>query len=287
MKVTLGGDSWTGPAVDLRGRGVPAEAVAGAVRGEQAAVEGDALRVTCAPPGPVHEHVAVLRPGPSLSPRAALAAAARSRGHAAPQDAALAEVRAELADLPAPAVDLAPVRRRVAECGDEEAALRERAASLRGRVDALREVGGDGAGAEAALAEAEAALEETTRQLSEVATERVAAEQALQRARREARDAREVRARRLHLQDRAGNLAREARAHLAGLVHDAFARAVAAVPGEGRVGDRPGTFEGDPLVAALAVARVAAVAAPVTVACDRFPSAVAARACLDAPVVLV
>lgn len=320
MQVTLGGASWTGPAVDLRGTGVPAAAVAAAVRGEPADPD---LSVTCAPPGPVHEHVGVLRSGPSLSLRAALAAAARSRGHRAPQDEALEAVRADLADLPSPDVDLASVRRRVAERGDEEAALRERAAALRGRVAALREVEGrgdgtgdgsagaavdDAAGGTAdavvdgrvegvadgtadapgtALAEAEAALAETTRRLSEATTERVAAEQALRRARREAREARAVRARRLRLEDRAGNLARAARAHLAGVVHDAFARAVAAVPGAGRAGDRPGKYEGDPLVAALAVVRVADVDAPVVVACDRFPSAVAARACLDAPVVLV
>lgn len=276
--VVHGGTTWTGPAVDLRAVDLPAATVAAAVRGDS--VEAD-LSVTCAPPGPVHDHVVVLRPRPSLSLRAALAAAARSRGHRAPQDEALRRVRAELADLPAPEVDLAAARRRVADCGDEVAALRERAAALRGRVAALREVDADGA-----VAEAEAALAETVRRLSEATTERVAAEQALGRARRRAREARDVRVRRLGLEDRAGNLAREARAHLAGAVHDAFARAVAAVPGEGRVGDRPGVFDGDPLVAALAVVRVADVDAPVVVACDRFPSAVAARACLDAPVVM-
>ncbi|MEF8774315.1 MAG: hypothetical protein V5A37_06320, partial [Halobacteriales archaeon] len=61
---------------------------------------------------------------------------------------------------------------------------------------------------------------------------------------------------------------------------------VAAVPGEGRVPGAPATFEGDPVTAALAVARLADYRAPFVVEADRFATPAAATRILDGPVIL-
>jgi hypothetical protein len=70
-------------------------------------------------------------------------------------------------------------------------------------------------------------------------------------------------------------------------MHDDFAAAVAAVPGDAHVGDEPAEYEGDPTTAALAVARVAEVRAPLVVSCGRFRDADAAVDCLGAPVIRI
>lgn len=264
-------------AVDLRAFAFDATIVADAVRAANGA--DSPLSVDCPDPGPAHEHVGAITPDRGLARRAALAAAARSRGRAAPQDADLAAVRERLDALDPPSVDLRAARERAADASDAEAELRERVASLRGRVRALREVE-DAAGVGASLADAEDDLEAATRRLSEVETERIAAEQALARARERAREARETRRERLRLEDRAGNLRRAAREHLADWVADDFEAALESVP------------EGVPSATvrdALAVARVAALDAPVALAgdADPFGSAEAAARWLDAPVVLV
>jgi hypothetical protein len=85
----------------------------------------------------------------------------------------------------------------------------------------------------------------------------------------------------MRLEDRAANLERAARAHLVEQVETAYTDAVAAVPG--RTPANP--FEADGVTAALAIARVAALDAPVVLACDRFESAAAAASWLDAPVI--
>lgn len=273
MRVDRDGVGRAGRAVDLREAGVDAAAADRAVR--------EGTWVTCPEPGPVHDRISPVEPGTTLSVRAALADAARSRGAVAPQDEGLADTRAELAALDPPAVDCAEARRRVAEAGEREAALAERVSELRGRLTALEDAGG-GAAADDARSEREAAVE----RLAEVRTERIAAEQALSQARERAREARDARARRLRLEDRVKNLRRDARDHLAASVRDAFAAAVDAVPGRGEVDEDAG-FAGDPVTAALAVVRVADLDAPVVLACDRFDSPADAAARLDAPVLRV
>jgi len=271
VRVELDDEVREGRAVSLRDRDLSPESVARAVR------EGQ--WIACPDPGSVHERLSPVGPDASPSVRPALAAAARSRGLTSPVDDALAAARAELAALDPPPVDCEAARKRVAEAGERESALAERVAELRGRIDALGErEDGDGA-----TEEREAAI----RELSEVRTERIAAEQALRAAREAAEEARDARDRRLRLEDRVTNLRSTAREHLAAAVAPEFAEAVAAVPGEGRVADSPDGFEGDPVVAALAVVGVAAVDAPVVLACDRFESATAAAGTLDAPVLTV
>lgn len=272
MRVVVDGFVRSGRAVDLANFELAPAAVVRAVRGD-----GDELVVDCERPGPVHEHVGLLRRGISLRLGPALAAAARSRGLTAPQDETLATVRSRLDEFGVESVGLTDARERVAETGDATAVLRERVAELRGRLQAAREAG-------ETAADVESAHRDAARRLSEVETERVAAEQALDRARERARAARDGRERRLELEDRVGNLERAARAHLVDAMGDAFADAVDAVPGDATPGARPAEYDGDALTAALAVARVADVAAPIVLDCRRFDAPAAAANCLNAPV---
>jgi hypothetical protein len=270
MTVRVAGETLTGRVIDLHDSGLDgvtdAVTVAAAIRSDSSS-STPTVSIDCPAPGPVHEHVGVIRAGMDLRVRPALAAAARSRGHEAPQADELAAVQERLDSLDAPEIDLQRARRRVADASDAEAELRERVATLQGRVQALR----DGTGGPD-IEDAETELAEATRRLSEVETERIAAEQALARAREEAQANRERRRKRLRLQDRADNLRRAAREHLADTVREAFVDARESVP----AGDVADTEEsvGD----ALAVARTAEMDAPVVLAgeADPFGSAEAA-----------
>jgi hypothetical protein len=273
MNVVVAGRTYEGRAIDLDAE-VSAAAVVRAVRGE--AVDG--VSVSCPAPTPVHEHVGLIPAAGAFDLRGALAAAARERGHEPPQRGDIEDVRARLADFEVDGVDVAAIRRRVADAGDSEARLRERVATLRGRLQALRE-------RDAETTDVEAELEATVTELTEVETERIAAEQSLSRAEARARAVRDRRERRLELEDRLANLERAAREALADAIYDEFAAAVATLPGEGDAGAEPGAYEGDTVTAALGVARVAPLSAPVVLAANRFDDAATAATRLDAPVV--
>jgi hypothetical protein len=278
-----------GRAVDLREGSGPGSrfdpsAVAAAVRsGNEAGEENDegigSVVVDCPAPRAVHEHVGVVESGMGLRARTALAAAARSRGLSAPQDDELASVRADLADVEVPETDAVAARERLAGTESAVVAARERVAELRGRVQAAREAGRE-------TAELRDELAAAARELSERETERAAAREACDRAERRAREARDARERRRRLEDRAANLERDARAHLVDACRPEYARALAAVPGRAPSADGD-PFDADPVPAALAVARVARLRAPVVLAVDRFESARAAADWLDAPVIRV
>ncbi|MFB6078737.1 MAG: hypothetical protein ABEJ80_07155 [Halarchaeum sp.] len=259
MRATLDGRTYRGRALDLRGTGATAEGVARAARDPDGWLR-------CRRPGPVHEHVGVLD-GTGVDVERALAAAARSRGRVASSQAALADVREELDDA-APTVDgLSAARERVAETAADVERLRERVARLGGKVAALREAGAD-------AADVVDEHREATASLADAETERIAAEETLERLERAARDARDERARRLRLSDRERRLARAVRAELAHAVRSSFERARDALPT-------------GPRADALAVVRVARVRAPVALAGGPFERPARAAACLDAPVVLV
>jgi hypothetical protein len=273
MIVRVDGRQFEGDAIDVPG-GDPRR-IARAVADESVA----GVTVEAPDPGAVVREVSPVTPGVSLSVGTALAAAARSRGHEAPQDEALARVRDELASLDAESVDAAPARRRVAEVDDRERKLHERVAELRGRLAAHRER------EEGPPADLEKRLRASITELTEVRTERLAAEEAVERAERRARRTRDRRERRLGLVDRRDNLRRAAREHLIGQVGEAFVDAVHAVPGpdpDPGVGPRAVP---DEVSAALATVRLATVSAPVVVACDRFSSAEAAATTLSAPAI--
>jgi len=256
----------------------------------------------------------------------ALAAAARERGREHPLDDERRRLRAEL-EAAAVAVDdagdvsdaLAAARRRAAAAGADVERLRERAATLRGRLTQARERTGadteadtdievDSDAAQTDVDALRAEFEAATRALTEAETERVAADQALADAVERSRAARDARERRLHLRDTLTNRRREIRRDLAREVYPAFVDAVAAscsnaayvlggdsaahgtVSDESltvRPGDGPEDFDGDAVVAHAAAVRIADRAEPVVVAVDRFPSPGAAREWLRAPVVFV
>lgn len=279
MRLRVDGATFRGPAVDLGDRSIDPEAVAAAIRNDgRGAPCEPVVAVGCPSPGPGHESLSVL-PGESTI-RGLLAAAARSRGLAASVDRELAAVERELAAISVPSVDVAAARQRVAAATGEEERLRERVATLRGRLKERRDLAAD-------ADDVREAYREATAELADAETERVAAEQTLARAEERAREARERRDRRLALQDRRGNLRRRARAELAAAVHDEFSGALDAVPGRGAAGDAPGEYEGDRLTAALAAVRIADLAAPVVLApaTRRFASVQAAADRLGTPVV--
>jgi len=277
VRVRVGDVVRSGRAITLPDDADPGSVVE-AIRSPDDADAADGRIAVDAPePGPVHEHVGYVHPAMGLRTRTALARAARSLGVTTPYDEELESVRERLAAIDVGEEDVATHRRAVAETTAETERLREQVAAARGKLQAAREGGGDPA---AATAE----LESAVRQLSETETEGVAASQRLQRAREAARERRDRRERLRRLEDRAANLERDARAHLVGQLADRYGEAVAAVPGAEGVAD---PFDAGPPTAALAIARLAALSAPVVLACDRFCSAAAARRWLDAPVVRV
>lgn len=270
MRLVVDGETFEGRAIDVRGT-VTSETVANAIAGDAR----DGVSIDAPRPGPAHATLGVVPA--TATRRELLAAAARSHGDASPYDRELATAERRLRELSVPAVDVAGARKRVADAGQEQEALRERVATLRGRLVARRETGAE-------TADVEAELEDATRRLSEIETQRVAAEQALDRARERARVARETRERRLELQDHVGNLRRRAREHLAGEVREAVSDAVDAVPG-GDPGPEAGPLAVDDHTLHLAALRVATLEAPVVVTSDRFESAGDAADLLDAPVI--
>ncbi|WP_459193584.1 DUF7856 family protein [Halosimplex sp. J119] len=269
---------------DLRDRDIDPERLVTVIRGEgtvdEESSDEETLRVECPSPRRVHDHVGCLQPSMTLRVRTALAAAARSRGGEAPQDDELASVREQLSELTVPSSpDVQSPRERLAGTDAAVDRIRERVAALRGRVQAGREAGRD-------VSDLEAELAEATRELSEYETERAAAREALERAERQARESRDARERRRRLEDRRANLERSARAHLVGRIREEYEAAVAEVP-EAPTDGSDDPFEVDDVTAALAVGRVAALRAPVVLACDRFESVGAAAEWFDAPIVRV
>lgn len=259
------GTTCEGPVVDLRGVDTDARlspAVLDTAIAAGCPTPADVPRVHAPVPGPVHTHVSPLTPEVSLDRRAALAAVAVARGIETEYDGEIRATCRALRESPPEvgAAELREARRRAAEAGAETERLRERVATIRGRVEALRDAS-DGP----ALGAAEQSLSEATRELSEAATERVAADQRLSLLEARARDARDERDARFELEDRLGNLERAAREVRVETVEpefrDArrqFASQISAVSAANPAADSD-------LPDALAVAHIAPVAAPVVV----------------------
>jgi hypothetical protein len=268
MRIRVDGTVHEGPAVELSGVDLDSAVVVRAVRGEPAPVSVEAPG-----PGPLHDHVGHITPGRSLSTRAALAAAARSRGLESARNSELSRLRERVAAVDPDRVCTRDRRERLAEADETVDRLRERVARRQGRLRSRREAGED-------TADAERALTEAVRELSEAETERAAAEQALERARERRRAARDAREERLRLQDRIANLERAARRELADRLAEEFRVATRELPGGTGQG-----FDADPVSRALAVVAVGEPAAPVVLDCDRFPDAPSAAEALSARVV--
>lgn len=215
----------------------------------------------------LYEHVRVVAPGMSLPRRNGLVSAARSLGVETSVDAELDALEDELDALAKPVPSRVEARHRVAKTAETLDAKRERVATLRGR---MRETD-DGS--------LDAEYRDAIRALSEAETEHAAAREALGSARERARAARDIRDRRLRLENRAGNLQRRARRELLEAVRPRVDRAVSDVPGGAE------RFEdADEVSAALALVRVARIHRPVVVACGRFPDRDTAERWLETPV---
>ncbi|WP_050033372.1 DUF7856 family protein [Halorubrum halophilum] len=217
--------------------------------------------------------------------RRELAAAARTRGLSSSVDDELLEIRDAIMAIEVEPIDLDAARRRVANASGEEERLKERVAALRGGVQARREI-------EAETDDALGDLESAAAELSAAQSDRIAAEQALQRARERAADARDARERRLELRDRLRNRRRDARRELAREEYPAFRDALAVVPGTDPddAGTEPGAYDGPPLAASLAAVRLADLDGPVALGAEAIAWIVdrggtAPGSVIDAPVV--
>ena len=195
--------------------------------------------------------------------RTELAAAARSQGLTSSFAAELSTLHESIESIEIPSVDLEGARRQLAEATGEEERLKERVAEARGNVRARREVDAD-------PTESIADLEAAAAELSAARTERIAAEQALDRARERAATARDRRERRLALRDRLENRRRDARSELADRAYPAFCEALSAVPAgpSADPGDAPSAYEGTSLAASFAAVRIAKIDGPVALGPD-------------------
>lgn len=272
MRIERNGSVWRGRAIDLSGADRPFD-------GEQLVHamgqggEENGLRVVCAGPSDVYEYVGRIESGMTLQRHTALATAARSRGWTAPQDEEYNRIQDCIDELSIAGVDTATARERLAETTDEIDRQRERVAQLQGQVKALREHTGH------QESEPYRALKRAMRVLSELETERAAAEQALERARKRQRQHHDRHDERLALEDRGANLARAARRHLCDRLQDEFQRTIESVPG---ANERP---DDDPVTVALAIARIGDLSAPIVLECDRFNTVQTAADWLNVPVI--
>ena len=284
------GTRFEGPTVDLRGvdADITPESIVDAVR-VGCPTRSDRPTVHAPPPTRIHAHIARLDPEIEIDRTAALAAIGAVRGIETPHDDDVAAARESLRSLSVPAVDteaLRAARRRAAEAGSETERLRERVATLRGQVTALRAEGDDDA-----VADAEASLSEATRRLSEASTDRIAAAQRLSMLEERAQRARDERERRLQLEDRIGNLERAARSARADAVAPEFRDAKRRIGSivERSAAETPGADTPAGLRDALAVAAIALFRAPVVVdpaVVDAIGGRDAVETLLDAPLVL-
>lgn len=289
MICRIGAVVYCGRAISLP-RTVDPAAVVAAVRANGDGAEQPAtgrITVDCPPPQPVHEHVGYIHPEMGLRTRTALARAGRTLGLETSYDDDIAAAREELATVRSEldsttGGDSDPSTGRRAGTaggrtvtGEKIESLREEVSAARGRLQACRDHGLD-------TAAAEAKLEAAIRKLSEHETESTAATQREERARRRARERRDRLERKLRLEDRVANLERNARRSLVDQLREAFAAAIEGVPGAAPSGD---PLSASPPVAALAIARLASLDAPVVLSTERFESAAAAHEVLGAPVV--
>jgi hypothetical protein len=237
---------------------------------------GWSVAVECEPPTTVHEHIGQIQPGMRIRTRTALAAAGRTRGFETPHDDDIARLEDELASMSVGEAGLETRRRECADECDQRQRLQETVAATRGRLAACREHG-----LETDAVETE--LEAQIRQLAETETTATAAAQRHEQARTRARDHRDQRDRRMRLEDRLANRRRDARRWLVERVEAEFAAAVQAVS-ESRLDD---PFDCQPVVAGLAVGRVAEYTAPLVLETAQFDSARAAADWLDGPVIFL
>lgn len=267
MRIEWNGSVWRGRAIDLSSSSrIDSKLICNAI-----GLDGkeNGLCVVCSDPSDLHAHVGRITPGMTLQRHTALTVAARSRGWDAPQDEEYSRVRDRIDELSISGIDTAATRKRLAETTDEIERQRERVARLQGQVTALRERTGQQKG------DPHRALERAMQELSELETQRAAAQQTLERARKRQRQLHDRHDERLALEDRAANLARAARRHLCDRIQDEFERTVESAPGT----------DVDPMTTALAIAHLGEISAPIVLERNRFDTLQTAADWLNAPVI--
>jgi predicted nucleic acid-binding Zn-ribbon protein len=278
LTVSTADDTLTGRVVDLRGRTPSPSPTALADRLPRGGDWRDR------PEFDADRSFATVTPDPPPARRLA-AVAARSRGVTTPVDDALAA--AATADDPvtdaAEPPDLATARERVVTTGNAVERLRERVSTLRGRLQAAREIDGD-------PADVQSELDTAMRALTEAETDELAAKQRLTRARKRARAHRDVHERRLRRHDARRNRAREARTHLAAAVADRLATVTERVAdttdrGQATFDSDTGTVTGDSVTFHLAALVAAETAEPVVVGVDDLGDLAALAELLAVPVI--
>jgi len=267
------GEERPGPAIDARALAVDADALVESIR----TTSDDT--VSCPPPSHAHTHIGFVHPETTLSRRSAQAAVARTRGFTTEFDHEIRRTRRELATMELPTADVSAAMEAVAAASADVDSRRDEVARLGGIVAAT-----DGPNAEAdssadTVGDAQAKLRTEAAALAEAETALQTAREELALERDRQRAANDARERRLRLQDRLENLRRDARRTLAVDEAARTERALDAIP------DWP-EASADARYA-LALARNAHCRAPVVVTDDPFRTAVQARACLAAPVILV
>lgn len=275
MQLRWAGSSAGGASIDVRDGDLSAEAVLSAVR------DPSDPRIRCRSPGPVTDRVGVVSRGVAVSVRSLVATALRTHRVETPYDRMLAHTEWQRDRIEVPTVELESARAELAAVDEDITALREEVARLGGRVETLREIGGD---VEPASAELQAAI---TR-LSELETEQAAAEQRLAAARERAADMRDARDRRRALADRIDNLRRDARDWLVAQGYDRFREAIEAVDPDVDPGHSPESYDGPDWVAAVAALRLAREPGPAVLAGDLpFASVRGAQQTVQRPTIFV
>lgn len=271
----IDGTEYTGSAIAVSAGIDPARIATAVLDGHdfENSVTVDARR-----PPEVYEYVGLVRSGMGLRTRTALAAAGRSLGLSTPYDEQLRRSRAALDELSEPEETDTTDRKAQAVAARETERLREKVATLRGRLLARRENDLD-------TTETAAALADAIGELSEAETRVAASTQAVEQARSAARKRREAYERRFELEDRIANLERDARAYLVADCREPFSRALQKLPGSDPPSD---PFEADPVMAALAIVRIAHTPAPVVLDCTSpLESPTMAANWLGAPVIWI
>lgn len=266
MRLRLDDVERAGPAIDARDLDVESRRLYAEIWNPDSSI------ITCPTPRRLFEHVGRIEPTTTIPRRTAIAAAARSRGQASSFDEEIRNCRRELATIDVPSADVPAALETLADAGETVDSLRDRVARLGGVVAASDT---DPERVEAA----QSSLRDAAAELAAAETAHHAARQELARERDRQRAANDARERRLALEDRLENRGRAARRELADREATRIRRALDAVP------DWDGASDDARL--ALAIARTAAVRAPVVVESGPFRTPGQARACLAAPVVLV
>lgn len=266
MRLRLPNVERTGPAIDARALDIDPHRLLAEIRNTHSDV------VSCPEPRPVLEHVGHIEPITTVTRRTAIAAAARSRGQASSLDDAIRDCRRKLGTVDVPAADVPAALESVANAAENVDSLRDRVARLGGVVAASDTDPEQDAATRSSLRDAAA-------ELAAAETAHHAARQELARERDRQRAANDARERRLALEDRLANLRRAARRELAERNTARTRRALDALP------QWPEATADARL--ALAIARTAAVRAPIVVEAGPFRTPGQARACLAAPVILV